>query len=120
MLGLDLRSPQRRATSSGSVNLNSPFVPSQVMQPALLESLNSSSKNCHNCIWPDPETNSSITTILINHFVIDVRSHLVIADLIIVLETFMRYVLIPPSEISLIGVISEVTDCRHEPYHYCT
>lgn len=31
MFGLDLRSPQRLATSSGSVSLNSPFVPSHVM-----------------------------------------------------------------------------------------
>lgn len=31
MFGFDLRSPQRLATSSGSVSLNSPFVPSQVM-----------------------------------------------------------------------------------------
>lgn len=31
MLGFDLRSPHRRATSSGSVNLNSPFVPSHVI-----------------------------------------------------------------------------------------
>lgn len=31
MFGFDFRSPQRRATSSGSVSLNSPFVPSHVM-----------------------------------------------------------------------------------------
>lgn len=31
MFGFDLRSPQRLATSSGSVSLNSPFVPSHVM-----------------------------------------------------------------------------------------
>lgn len=54
MFGFDLRSPQRLATSSGSVSLNSPFVPSHVMQPALPESLNSSSKNCHSWICPEP------------------------------------------------------------------
>uniref|UniRef100_A0A915ISM9 Uncharacterized protein n=1 Tax=Romanomermis culicivorax TaxID=13658 RepID=A0A915ISM9_ROMCU len=35
MLGLDFRSPQRRATSSGSTSLNSPCVPSQAMLSAL-------------------------------------------------------------------------------------
>uniref|UniRef100_A0A182JGF2 Uncharacterized protein n=1 Tax=Anopheles atroparvus TaxID=41427 RepID=A0A182JGF2_ANOAO len=54
MFGLDFRSPQRRATSSGSVSLNSPFVPSQVMQVAFAESLSSSSRNCHSWIWPEP------------------------------------------------------------------
>ena len=54
MFGLDLRSPHRLATSSGSVNLNSPFVPSHVIQFALLESDSNSNKNCHNCICPEP------------------------------------------------------------------
>lgn len=35
MLGFDLRSPHRLATSSGSVNLNSPFVPSHVIDAEL-------------------------------------------------------------------------------------
>lgn len=54
MLGLDLRSPQRLATSSGSISLNSPPGPSQQIHPALLESASSSSRNCHNCICPEP------------------------------------------------------------------
>ena len=62
MFGLDFRSPQRRATSSGSVSLNSPFVPSHVMQFALDESDSSSSKNCHSWICPEPTTN------IIKHF----------------------------------------------------
>lgn len=56
MFGLDFRSPQRLATSSGSVSLNSPLVPSHVIQAALAESLNSSSRNCHSWIWPEPES----------------------------------------------------------------
>ena len=50
IFGFDLRSPQRRATSSGSAILNSPFVPSHVMQLALLLSDRSSSRNCHSWI----------------------------------------------------------------------
>lgn len=42
--------PQRLATSSGSVILNSPFVPSQVMMVELLLSDSSSNKNCHSWI----------------------------------------------------------------------
>lgn len=54
MLGLLLRSPQRRATSSGSVILNSPLVPSHVMQLALELSESSSRRNCHSWICPLP------------------------------------------------------------------
>lgn len=54
MFGLALRSPQRRATSSGSMSLNSPFVPSHIINSALDESASSSNKNCHNWICPDP------------------------------------------------------------------
>ena len=59
MLGLLLRSPQRRATSSGSVSLNSPVVPSHVMHDALPESDSSSSRNCHSWICPLPASNIS-------------------------------------------------------------
>ena len=38
----------------GSVSLNSPFVPSQVMTDAFEESASISSRNCHNWICPDP------------------------------------------------------------------
>lgn len=55
MFGLLFLSPHLRATSSGSVSLNSPFVPSQVMQPELDESDNSSNRNCQSCICPDPK-----------------------------------------------------------------
>ena len=56
MFGLDLRSPHRRATSSGSINLNSPFEPSQAITLALaLASASSSRRNCHNWIWPVPK-----------------------------------------------------------------
>ena len=54
MLGLDFLSPHFLATSSGSVSLNSPLVPSQAMMLALVESDKSSKRNCHNCIWPLP------------------------------------------------------------------
>lgn len=54
MLGLLLRSPQRRATSSGSVSLNSPWPPSHAMQPTLARSASSSSRNCHSWICPLP------------------------------------------------------------------
>lgn len=54
MLGLLLRSPHRRATSSGSVSLNSPFDPSHAMQDELDESESSSSKNCQSWTWPPP------------------------------------------------------------------
>lgn len=54
MLGLLFRSPQRRATSSGSISLNSPFVPSQAMQFRLARSDSSSSRNCHSWICPLP------------------------------------------------------------------
>lgn len=39
--------------------LNSPLVPSQAMQPALRLSDNSSSRNCHSWIWPEPAAGSS-------------------------------------------------------------
>ena len=55
MLGLLFLSPHLLATSSGSTSLNSPFVPSQVMYAVLAESDNSSRRNCHNWICPDPE-----------------------------------------------------------------
>ena len=55
MLGLLFLSPHLLATSSGSTNLNSPFVPSQVMYAVFAESDNSSRRNCHNWICPDPE-----------------------------------------------------------------
>lgn len=58
MLGLLLRSPQRLATSSGSMILNSPDVPSQVMTSLLAGSASSSSRNCHSWIWPDPGAES--------------------------------------------------------------
>lgn len=54
MFGFDFLSPHRLATSSGSVSLNSPLVPSHVIQPAFAESLSSSNKNCHSWIWPEP------------------------------------------------------------------
>ena len=54
MFGLLFRSPQRRATSSGSISLNSPFVPSQPIQLMLPLSASSSSRNCHSWIWPLP------------------------------------------------------------------
>ncbi len=53
---MDFRSPQRRATSSGSINLNSPFEPSHaIIFEFALASAKSSSKNCHNWIWPVPK-----------------------------------------------------------------
>ena len=54
MFGLFLRSPHRRATSSGSVSLNSPLLPSHAMKLALDGSDKSSSKNCHSWICPLP------------------------------------------------------------------
>ena len=56
MLGLLFRSPHRRATSSGSTSLNSPFIPSHVIQLALPLSESSSNRNCHNWICPLPES----------------------------------------------------------------
>lgn len=54
MLGLLLRSPHRRATSSGSVSLNSPFEPSHAIQDELDESESSSSRNCQSWTCPPP------------------------------------------------------------------
>lgn len=54
MLGLLLRSPHLRATSSGSVSLNSPFEPSHAMHEELDESERSSSRNCQSWTWPPP------------------------------------------------------------------
>ncbi|VEN63546.1 unnamed protein product [Callosobruchus maculatus] len=54
MLGLALRSPHRRATSSGSVSRNSPSPPCHAMTAAFDESESSSSRNCHSWIWPPP------------------------------------------------------------------
>lgn len=54
MLGLLLRSPHLRATSSGSVSLNSPFEPSHAMQEAFDESESSSRRNCQSWTWPPP------------------------------------------------------------------
>jgi hypothetical protein len=54
MLGLDFLSPHRRATSSGSVSLNSPLAPSHAMHVALDESARSSRRNCQSWTWPPP------------------------------------------------------------------
>jgi len=54
MFGLDFLSPHFLATSSGSVSLNSPLVPSQVMMAEFAASESSSRRNCHNWIWPEP------------------------------------------------------------------
>nr|CAI5842293.1 unnamed protein product [Callosobruchus analis] len=54
MLGLALRSPHRRATSSGSVSRNSPSPPCHAITAAFDESESSSSRNCHSWIWPPP------------------------------------------------------------------
>lgn len=54
MLGLLLRAPQRRATSSGSVSLNSPLAPSHAIHDTLELSDRSSRRNCHSWICPLP------------------------------------------------------------------
>ena len=55
MLGLVLRKPHLRATSSGSISLNSPWLLSQEMYAEFESgSDSSSSRNCHSCIWPEP------------------------------------------------------------------
>ena len=54
MFGLDFLPPHFLATSSGSVSLNSPLVPSQVMIAELVASESNSSKNCQSWICPEP------------------------------------------------------------------
>ena len=46
--------PHRRATSSGSVSLNSHSSPVQLMHPWHDRSVRSSSRNCHSCMGPLP------------------------------------------------------------------
>ena len=59
MVGLLLRSPQRRATSGGSVILNSQSdLLVHLMQVWLSLSVSSSRRNCHSWIW-EPVLNST-------------------------------------------------------------
>uniref|UniRef100_A0A915I5B7 Uncharacterized protein n=1 Tax=Romanomermis culicivorax TaxID=13658 RepID=A0A915I5B7_ROMCU len=53
-LALFFRMPQRLATSSVSINLNSQPSPVQQMKCLQVTSVSSSNKNCHNCIGPEP------------------------------------------------------------------
>ena len=64
MFGLDFLSPHFLATSSGSVSLNSPFVPSHVIMALFAASDKSSSKNCQSWICPEPwETNPRLVDV---------------------------------------------------------
>ena len=62
----------------GSVSLNSPFVPSHVIQLELPLSDRSSSKNCHSWIWPDPVFFSGMSNQKIKRNFILVSRHTVL------------------------------------------